>query len=87
MGIYSEIGKLPLQEIKTLLLSLESGEYLSKVGFEEDEKILKIGLVHIQGTGGVIGLVHIEGTGGVIGLVHIQGKGGVKKNIRILIRH
>ena len=46
-----KLGKLPLQEIKTLLLSMESGEYQSKVGFEEDEQILKIGLVHIQGTG------------------------------------
>ena len=47
-----KLGKLPLQETKTLLLSLESGEYQSKVGFEEDEQILKIGLVHIQGIQG-----------------------------------
>ncbi|XP_023321675.1 uncharacterized protein LOC111696330 isoform X3 [Eurytemora carolleeae] len=43
------LGLVKSGETSFYIYSMESGEYQSKVGFEEDEQILKIGLVHVQG--------------------------------------
>ena len=38
-----------LKNIFNVGSSLENGNHVSKIQFEEDEKVIKIGIVHIQG--------------------------------------